>query len=74
MEKRMNDRWEIIGAIKTDEVDGHIFEVVMGYRKTRFGDEYVTWECTDYKNYYWGHYYDSRENALEDLYVRAKRG
>lgn len=68
--KRMNEEWEIIGAVKVGEESGRNFEVVLGYRETRFGKEWVTWECNDDKgkyNYYWGHYYDNQEHALEDF-------
>ena len=73
MEKRMCEEWEIIGAVKVGEEDGRKFEVVMGYRETRFGKEWVTWECNDDKgkyNYYWGHYYRDEKSAYEDLTER----
>ena len=73
MEKRMCEEWEIIGAVKVGEEDGRTFEVVLGYRETRFGKEWVTWECNDDKgkyNYYWGHYYRDEKSAYEDLTER----
>lgn len=72
-EKRVNDIWEIIGAVKVGEEDGRTFEVVMGYRETRFGKEWVTWECNndnDKYNYYWGHYYRDEKSAYEDFTER----
>lgn len=71
--KRMNEEWEIIGAVKVGAVGGHKFEVVLGYRETRFGKEWVTWECNDNNgkyNYYWGHYYDKEKSAYEDFTER----
>lgn len=73
MEKRMCEEWEIIGAVKVGEESGRNFEVVLGYRETRFGKEWVTWECNDDKgkyNYYWGHYHRNEKNAYEDLTER----
>ena len=32
---------------------------------------YVTWECKDGDNYFWGHYLPSRQNAERDLLERA---
>ena len=76
MEKRMCEEWEIIGAVKVGEEDGRTIEVVMGYRETRFGKEWVTWECTNSNgkyNYYWGHYYRYEKDAYEDLAERISR-
>lgn len=76
MEKRMCEEWEIIGAVKVGEEDGRTFEVVLGYRETRFGKEWVTWECNnnnDKYNYYWGHYYRDEKDAYEDLTERISR-
>ena len=74
MEKRMCEEWEIIGAVKVGEEDGRTFEVVLGYRETRFGKEWVTWECNndhDKYNYYWGHYFSNEKNAYEDFTMRV---
>ena len=32
---------------------------------------YVTWECKDGDNYFWGHYLSSRDAAEKDLLERA---
>ena len=32
---------------------------------------YVTWECKNGDNYFWGHYMDSRGAAEKDLLERA---
>ncbi|MDD4414855.1 MAG: hypothetical protein PHR14_10005 [Oscillospiraceae bacterium] len=32
---------------------------------------FVTWECKDGDNYFWGHYLSSRQNAERDLLERA---
>ena len=73
MSKRMNEEWEIIGAVKVGEESGRNFEVVLGYRETRFGKEWVTWECNDDRgkyNYYWGHYHRNEKSAYEDYSER----
>lgn len=47
--------------------------VCLGYKKTSFGDEWVTWGFTNglERSYYWGHYFRSEEDAFKDYYKRA---
>jgi hypothetical protein len=70
MEKRMNDNWEIVGSMEVGKEGDHTFEVVLGYRETKFGDEWVVWDCSDRNNYYWGNYYDDKEKAVKKFYER----
>lgn len=72
MEKRMNDIWEIVGSMEVGKEGDHIFEVVLGYRETKFGDEWVVWDCSDHNNYYWGNYYEDKETAVKKFIERIK--
>ena len=31
---------------------------------------WVTWECTNGTDFYWGHYFDSKTEAKKDYYTR----
>ena len=45
-------------------------ELVIGYKLTSLGDQYVCWFCSDQVNYYWGKYYHTYRNALGYLNER----
>ena len=48
-------------------------EYVLGVKTNEKGEnKYVTWNCVDKENYYYGHYIDDYRNALIDLYERAQ--
>lgn len=65
MEKRMNDRWEIVGSFPINERE----EVVLAVG----GRDFVTWLCKDGTNYFWGHYFDTMNDAKEDFLKRATK-
>jgi len=45
-------------------------EFVLGYREGAM-TPYVTWECKDGNNYFWGHYFMERHQAVRDLLERC---
>ena len=42
--------------------------VVLGHNEKT--NMWVTWECTDGNNFYWGHYFTSKTEAMKDYYSR----
>ncbi len=66
-EKRINAGYEIIDAIPVGNT-----EFVLG-RNIHDGARYVTWECKNGDNYFWGHYFADRKDAVRDFYERAGR-
>lgn len=47
--------------------DGH--KIVLAYRPIK--DEWVTWGTDDeIENFYWGHYFETREAAEKDFELR----
>ena len=66
MEPRTNADYLITDSIHIGKA-----EFVIGENRTRFGTMYVTWECKNGDNYFWGHYTDSRRAAEKDLLERA---
>lgn len=66
MEGRKNAGYTIIQSL----VIGNT-EYVIGYHPTA-PTPYVTWECKDRNNYFWGHYMKERHEADRDLLERAK--
>ena len=67
MEPRTNADYII-----TDSVHIGKTEFVIAENRTRFGTMYVTWECKNGDNYFWGHYTVSRRAAEKDLLERAE--
>lgn len=58
------------GYIITESIRiGHV-EFVLGEKQMEPA-QYVTWECKDGDNYYWGHYMTDKLAALRDLLDRA---
>lgn len=45
-------------------------ELVLGETETSYGTSYVTWECKDGNNYFWGHYFTDRSKAMIDFAIR----
>ena len=45
-------------------------EIVLGVHETR-PDMFVTWECKDKNDYFWGHYSTSLLSAQKDFCERA---
>lgn len=62
---RTNEGYAIKNTIRIDDV-----EFVFGEHMT-VPNRFVTWECKDGDNYYWGHYFDSCMPAVKDLLQRA---
>ena len=61
------------GYVITDSIQIGSAEFVIGEKKTSFGMMYVTWQCRDGNNYFWGHYLNDRSAAEKDLLERADR-
>ena len=61
------------GYAITDSIQIGNAEFVLGEKKTSFGMMYVTWQCKDGNNYFWGHYLNDRSAAEKDLLERAGR-
>ena len=59
------------GYIITDSVFIGETEFVIGVNSTAHGTMFVTWECKDRDNFFWGHYMSSRRAAEQDLLDRA---
>lgn len=59
------------GYIITDRLTTGNSEFVIGERENAPA-KFVTWKCSKgEKNYYWGHYFNERLTALEDLCNRV---
>ena len=71
MNKTNNQRINA-GYTITDSIQIGAIEFVLGEHATA-PSRYVTWECRDGSNYYWGHYMDDGLSAVKDLLERAGR-
>ncbi len=60
------------GYIITDSIHVRNVEFVLGVNE-KAPSPFVTWECKDDNNYFWGHYYDTLFAAQKDLCDRATR-
>lgn len=69
MNKTNNQRINA-GYTITDSIQIGAIEFVLGEHATA-PSRYVTWECRDGSNYYWGHYLSDRLDAVKDLLGRA---
>ena len=58
------------GYTITDTIHIGATEFVLG-EHTIAPSRYVTWECRNGSNYYWGHYMSDRLDAVKDLLDRA---
>ena len=65
MEQRMNIDYIITDSIRVGET-----EFVLGEHR-KDPNRFVTWECKNGTDYYWGHYLTSRKAAEKDLVNRA---
>lgn len=61
---RENAGYEIINSMKIGES-----EIVLGARDGYMA--YVTWECKDGNNYFWGHYHTDLLSAQKDFCKRC---
>ena len=69
MKQRTNAGYTIIASIQLPD-----YEYVLGEKQTESKEhKYVTWYCANGKDYYHGHYTDSKNKALYDLYERARK-
>lgn len=59
------------GYTITDSIFIGKAEFVIGHNPS-FPAPYVTWECKDGNNYFWGHYLSERKAAEKDLLDRAQ--
>ena len=68
MAERINAGYTIIETVRiADDL-----EVVLGKNATSFGDVYVTWQCGNGSDYFWGHYFKcDYAAARKDLFRRA---
>lgn len=64
---RVNAGFVIVAAHRID----YETEVVLGVNEEL--TQYVTWECKNGSNYYWGHYGTDFLKAAEDFKRRCKR-
>lgn len=69
MNEAINGRTNVGYAI-TDSVHVQNREFVLGYGPNK-SSPYVTWECVNGRDYYYGHYFSSKINAQRDLISRA---
>ena len=67
MNERQNAGYTIIDTIHIGDI-----EFVLG-EHPKAAAPYVTWECSGNNNYFWGHYFMSRNNALNDMVMRAEK-
>lgn len=65
MDWRKNAGYIITNAITIGES-----EIVLGVHE-KLPDRFVTWECANGNNYFWGHYFSNLINAQKDF---CKRG
>ena len=63
--KRINAEHEIIKSFRVGNVEFVVGENI--HDRTR----YVTWEYNERGGYYWGHYFNDKQTAIEDMYDRA---
>ena len=63
---RINAGYEIFDSINIGKA-----EFVVG-KNIHAPSQYVTWECSNGNNYFWGHYFSDRSEALRDMYSRAE--
>lgn len=66
MSERKNASYTIVQSIMIGDA-----EFVIGHNPVAPAP-YVTWECKDGNNYFWGHYMAERHQADRDLLERAK--
>ena len=70
--KEINSDYQIVAKVKVGPVEYALGELDSKY------PSFVTWERTPANdgdgppNYYWGHYFDNRDNAVRDFCDRAK--
>lgn len=68
MSERTNAGYTIVDSL---HIGGA--EFVLGESKGTYGTKYVTWQCKDGNNYFWGHYFNDKFSAQKNLVERAQR-
>ncbi len=58
------------GYIITNQITIGDSEIVLGVHET-VPNQFVTWECTDKNNYFWGHYFSNLLSAQKDFCARG---
>lgn len=61
---------ENAGYIITNHITIGDSEIVLGVHK-ELPDHFVTWECTNKDNYFWGHYFSNLISAQKDFCARG---
>lgn len=61
MSERTNAGFRIIVSVP---LAGNDTEIVIGYKQTSLGDQYVCWYCSGKTNYYWEKYCHIYTDAL----------
>ncbi len=65
MQSRINQNFAITEAVRVGNA-----EFVLG-ENTKAPNSFVTWQCRDGDDNFFGHYFNSRLSAQKDLYYRA---
>ena len=66
MDMRINAGYVITSSVHIGES-----EFVLGV-SMKAPSQFVTWKCSDGKDYYWGHYFTDQFAAEKDLVARAQ--
>ena len=61
---------ENAGYIITNQITIGDSEIVLGVHK-ELPDHFVTWECINKDNYFWGHYFSNLISAQKDFCARG---
>lgn len=67
MKPRMNIGYKITDTIHVGDA-----EFVLGVHE-KDPNRFVTWECKNGNDYFWGHYFTKRDDAVKDLVGRANK-
>ena len=59
------------GYIITDSIHIGDVEFVLGVNMKE-PSQFVTWQCANHSNYFWGHYFNDQFAAEKDLIARAR--
>lgn len=65
MEIRTNGNFIIVNAITIGNV-----EIVLAKHKT-LANRYITWECKDKYDFFWGHSFTTLQSAQKDFFKRG---
>lgn len=67
----MNDKRLKNGAIEIARIEMHGRIYVAADTNGMAGTEWATWVMDDDGNTFWGHYFEDKDEALDDLQYRA---